>query len=291
MDALRVDNELNQWFSTYGLITAERIFGRYTLRVPAEQLLVAIKNPGNFYYLLLQVPLKNIFNGILLQQANDYHIYAQKLFIDYLLSGEASKDAESQGARTRESLEDERKQLVVLGDEFHKTELEHNALIALSQNKIIEAVEQWRILLQATTSQTGLKFKELELSVTHAVIDAGIIHALVHSDLHEFGSSTGVELFIKKMNESMLLELDNSLVRELAVMMQPLIELSSRLEQLIAPYIEQAQEMNNTIRSHRSQFHDTILRIMDLIRLLPDYKINEIQDSINRESLYFNQDI
>ena len=90
MDGEKADNELSQWFSTYGVITAERILGNYKINLAHTDLVGAIKSPFSFYHRLLQVPLKNVLNGIVLQQANDYHIYAQKLFIDYLLSGESA---------------------------------------------------------------------------------------------------------------------------------------------------------------------------------------------------------
>src|SRR5580704_2455101 len=93
-------DELSQWYSTYGVITAERILSTYQIALSQSDLLVAVKSPFSFYHQLLQVPLKNVLNGIVLQQANDYHVYAQKLFIDYLLSGESGKPPEAQGAQT-----------------------------------------------------------------------------------------------------------------------------------------------------------------------------------------------
>ena len=129
----------SQWFSTYGVITAERILGTYHIILAQTDLLAGIKNPHSFYHQMVQIPLKNVLNGIILQQANDYHIYVQKLFIDYLLSGESAKSEESQGAHTRESLESERKQLVSLGEEFNKKQLAHDSLIGkqpISYNQI-----------------------------------------------------------------------------------------------------------------------------------------------------------
>src|SRR5690606_37160436 len=102
-----------------GVITAERMLNRYQIRLQSTELLIAIKSPVSFYHRLLQVPLRNVLNGIIMQQAYDYHVYAQKLFIDYLLSGESGKDEEAQGALTRDAIENERKQLVILGGEFN----------------------------------------------------------------------------------------------------------------------------------------------------------------------------
>ena len=88
----KLENDISQWFSTYGVITAERILGRYQIQLPQTELVAAVKNPFSFYHKLVELPIRNVLNGIVLQQANDYHIYVQKLYIDYLLSGETSKD-------------------------------------------------------------------------------------------------------------------------------------------------------------------------------------------------------
>ena len=74
------DNEFSKWFSTYGLITSQRILGHYKIKLTVEELIPAIKTANSFYHILVKIPLKNVLNGIILQQANDYHVYVQKLF-------------------------------------------------------------------------------------------------------------------------------------------------------------------------------------------------------------------
>lgn len=101
---------------------------------------------------MLRVPLRNVLNGIILQQANDYHVYVQKLFIDYLLSGENSKGEEAQGASTREVIEKERQQLVALGDEFNNVQGEHDYLIANSQAALIKIAQMFNAELDKAIS-------------------------------------------------------------------------------------------------------------------------------------------
>ena len=96
--------EYKAWISTYGLLTADRILSRFNIRLSTEELTQALNQKNNPYYILLRVPLKNIFNGIILQQANDYQVYVQKLLIDYRLSNEYSKDPESAGKNIRDDL-------------------------------------------------------------------------------------------------------------------------------------------------------------------------------------------
>ncbi len=121
------------WFSTYGVLTAERILARFNIHLSQGDLITAAHDPHSVYYQLLRVPLKNVFNGIILQQAQDYQIYAQKLFIDYLLSGEDTKEPEQPGASVREDLEAQRIALVEKGEQFQTLETSHQILIAESQ--------------------------------------------------------------------------------------------------------------------------------------------------------------
>src|ERR1700733_6213863 len=125
----RKEDALSAWLSTYGLITAERILERYQIRLQQKELFSVVKNPNTFYHRLLRVPLKNVLNGIIMQQVHDYQVYTQKLFVDYLLSGESEKDEESPGGMAREDLEEERNKLLKLNEGFHQLELAQNKLI------------------------------------------------------------------------------------------------------------------------------------------------------------------
>ena len=125
MSEMELGTDLSTWFSTYGLLTSQRILERFNIHLKGDELIAAMKDPGNLNYLWLKVPLKNIFNGIIFQQAHDYQVYAQKLFIDYLLSGDSAKEADSPGANTRESLEEERIKLQEMNEAFAKQELAH----------------------------------------------------------------------------------------------------------------------------------------------------------------------
>jgi len=133
-----IDMELSAWASTYSLLTAERILGRLNIHLDNDKLIAATKDTRNVYFQLLRAPIKNILNGIILEQAVDYQVYAQKLFVDYLLSGESGKEESSPGANTREDLERERLELVEMGEHFDELQLAHKSLIAESQAYLIE---------------------------------------------------------------------------------------------------------------------------------------------------------
>ncbi len=137
MNEKQEQTDWSAWFSTYGLLTAERILERFNVHLPHDELIKAVKDPLSVYFTLLRVPLKNVFNGIIFQQAHDYQMYAQKLFVDYLLSGEDAKDAESPGGMTRDDLEQQRLKLIDMGEAFRKQEDAHQILIAESQASLI----------------------------------------------------------------------------------------------------------------------------------------------------------
>ena len=138
MNETKEKTDWSTWFSTYGVLTSQRILERFGINLPHDELIRSIKNPNSIYFKLLHVPLKNVFNGIIFQQAHDYQIYAQKLFVDYLLSGEDAKEKDAPGAEARADVEQERIQLIQMGDGFRQVEEAHQILIAESQKQLIE---------------------------------------------------------------------------------------------------------------------------------------------------------
>lgn len=278
----------SKWFSTYGLITVERLLGTYQIKLAQTDLLSVMENSFNFYHKLLTIPLKLVLNGIVLQQAKDYHIYAQKLFIDYLISGENSKGEEAQGSSTHEAMENERKQLVLLGEEYHKHELEHNNLIANSQKILIqishefnEAMKQALTRLMATLDKNGL-------SIDKKSLFKAINHALISCDLSDPQLQSKQFLFTEKMNDLLKMQLTEDLKEKIMADLVPVFELVNNLEATTRPFIEDADEVTVEANSFRSQFHDTIIRVMELIQLLPEYKLDLEQDAMNREPLHFD---
>lgn len=291
MDEKQKNDELSQWFSTYGLITAERILGSYQISIPQTELIVAVKSPTSFYHQLLQVPLKNVLNGIVLQQANDYHIYAQKLFIDYLLSGESSKGEESQGALTRENLENERKKLVNLGEDYHKLQLTHDALIANSQSSLIQIAKEWKVALESGIRLISTSLKNNNFDIKNSVVRHGVNNALIYCDFVNSQADSSRFMFIDKMNEVIKAPLNDELKQTLLKNLSTLLDITLSLNSKISDFFGIANEINEQAVSYRTQFFETILRINELMILLPDYKINPVQDVINRESLNFDKTI
>lgn len=281
------DNELTQWYSTYGFITAERILSKYHINLPSDMLSSAIRNSSSFYHRLMQVPLKNVLNGIVLQQAQDYHIYAQKLFIDYLLSGESVAPDTSPGAFTRESLEQERHILVTHGDAFHQVQLTHEALIAASQNYLIKTTNQWQAKFEKAIQSLKTTLNDEGLSVKSSTIRQAIHHVFIRCGSGQEAPS----LVVDTLNEVLACSMDAGVKDKLFLDLSELISDSALFEENTADFYTQALAMRERSKSYRTQFYNTILRINDLIKLVPDYKINVEQDVINRELLYFDKSI
>lgn len=127
------DLDFTAWYSTYGILTVERVLGKFNLQASHEILHEAIKDKHSAYFQFLQLPFKNILNGIILDQTQDYQSYAQKLFVDYLLSGQNEKEEGAAGAHICQSLEEERRHLMAIGDDFNQQISAHQMLIAESQ--------------------------------------------------------------------------------------------------------------------------------------------------------------
>ncbi|MGL5742826.1 MAG: hypothetical protein ACRCXC_09930 [Legionella sp.] len=291
MNGEEADKELNQWFSTYGVITSERILGRYNIKLSQSDLVVAIKSPFSFYHRLLQVPLRNVLNGIILQQANDYHVYVQKLFIDYLLAGEGAKDADAQGATTREALENERQQLVALGDEFHKIHGKHDYLIASSQSALIRITKTFNDELEQGLTSLKYMFKRAGFSDLKSHLRKAVSHALIHCNVGEALAQNDRYAFVDKMNELLKRDLTDSLKDEMNDCLSNVLQIEYDFDTEISDFTDNIQEITRLSNSYRNQFFDTILRVIDLLKLLPDYKIDPDQDAINREPLYFDKTI
>jgi hypothetical protein len=133
------DADLDKSYSSYGLVTVQRIFDCLGVQLTQDELLAVNQHPNSCYYQLLQVPLKNIFNGIIIEQASDYREYAQKMMIDYLISGAANlpeDQAKPVGAKL--DLEAMRVDLIAEGDKYDLLQFEHHKLILDSQKLLIK---------------------------------------------------------------------------------------------------------------------------------------------------------
>lgn len=286
MSEEQVKNDLSMWLSTYGLITIERLLERYKIRLPQKQLLTVIKNPHSFYHQLLRAPLKNVLNGIILQQARDYQIYAQKLFVDYLISGESNN--EEAGELTREDLESERKKVVEMGERFQQCKINHNDLIADSQKSLIKYAHDWQNELRSTAKKIKVNLQNQNLLKDEKTIITALNILLAHDrPANNLSQSIDNEMWsdVEKLLEQAL----NKDLKEIFTHeINQVNSLKEKLEESLSDYINQISEISAELKQWRQDFYTVILRINELIKLLPDYRFNPIKEEENRESLHFD---
>lgn len=287
----QLDVDVSQLFSTYGFITAQRILEKYHIKLSQDALLVAIRNPFTFYYRILQIPTKNVLNGIILQQAGDFHVYTQKLFIDYLLSGESAKGEDAQGANTRANLEKERLHLIEIGEELHQLQNQQATIIANSQKALIHLSNEWSNLVSATQKNILTTLQDMGINIDLNQISKALTHVLVHCDLLQEEVKGNPYLLIDQLNERLNCNLTPDIKEKLMRHFDELKEFLSHFEEKINEHKEAAHQLAQQARFFRSEFYDAILKVIELIRLLPDYRLDEEQDLINREPLQFDKSI
>lgn len=289
MDEEQSQNNLSGWCSTYGIITAQRILEMYKIKLQSDDLIHALKTPESFYNQLLRIPLGNVFNGIILQQARDYQLYAQKLFIDYLLSGETGKEDASPGGATREDLEIERKSLLDMSEKFRECELAHERLIAKSQASLMKDVIAWNKLLGDITQSIKSGLRSLELIKSDGEIMQALITLLVRYDFKkDFTNKKESWAAVEKILEAGLNENSQHLfMKEIGALSNFVSETGSGL----AAYRDDVKQMSLQARQYRSDLYNFIIHVNELLILLPDYKIDIIQDLDNREALYFDSSL
>lgn len=283
------ETDLSMWFSTYGLLTATRILERFHVQLNNEELITAMKDPHNVYHRLLIVPLKNVFNGIILQQAHDYEVYAQKLFVDYLLSGESGKAEDSPGGGTREELEQKRLQLSELGEEFNNIELAHQQLIAESQASLIKVTLELQKSLKTVVEKVDRILKATNINKDAILIERAIRISMVYYS-HTNDVTSNTEFWVK-IAQVLDIKLEDNLKQKLLGVVMGLNEPVQKIETLIPAYLDRTNEMGINLRSFRSQFYNIILRVMESLNLLSEYHIDLIKLEENRSTLHFDSHI
>ncbi|WP_133130439.1 hypothetical protein [Legionella yabuuchiae] len=282
------DIELEQWFSTYGILTAERILGRFNIRFDHKDLISVVKNPRNVYYKLLRIPLKHVYTGIIMQQATDYQSYVQKQFISYLLSGDADKPEDAPGVSVRESLEEERNHLKRLNDEFSEDETAHKRLIADSQANLINHAKLLQQSLQSVAEKVNSSSNS-DKSVPE--IKKATQAAIARYEGNEDEITDQNSSFWTILHQRLGVKLDAQQMSQISQPLQAFVSHTKDIDQALEGFSEQCADMLSTMRSMRSQFHDLILRVNELMANLPDYRPTPEKVEENLEALHFDSKI
>lgn len=281
--ALKTGNALSGWLSTYGLITAARILERCRIQLPQEEITQVILSPGTFYHHLIQVPLKNVLNGIILGQAQDYRIYVEKLFADYFLSEHAlEKTEEDQGFGVTEKLEEVRLSFVEMSQTFHQQTVEHRNLIAKTQKHLMEIADQWNKQLDQAEETIS---ERLDLPES-----APLERQLRQLSQFSLASQTPASATIDWATVAQAL--DCELTPDFKEVIRLQIEtLHGFIQQVIVPLKEYTAAVSETmvkLIKFRAAFHETILQMHTLITRLPHPSLDLERLEVNREWLSFD---
>ena len=287
MDEIAPQIDLSQWLPTYGFLTSQRILERLNLHLSTEELVLALKNHHSLYHQLLTVPLKNVLNGIIFQQAQDYQIYAQKLFIDYLLSGEDQKEESTPGQKTRDDLEEVRQQLVTFGESFRNQELAHQNLISKSQLSLITVAkslqDQFKDAEKAIGNVLNLKDEE---NIQKALRFPFIQYEKLSADVLAPSSSLWTTI-----EDILSIKLTQEQRKAMANILEQMSDPREQINTELLSYTNESEAISIELRNYRLEFHNLIIRATELIQLLPDYRIDKIRDEENRASLHFDAHI
>lgn len=285
------ENDINftKWFSTYGLLTAERVLLQFQVRLSHDALISIVKTTNSLYHLLLKIPTQNIFNGIILQQARDYQIFAQKKMIDYLISGEAEKTEDMPGASIRESLSQEQDLINTMNTEFDSLCLEHQKWIANCQTQFITFSKQINQALMGCAKILSQSFQNNKY--TTAKLFKVLQQSLAKTSDIEVDLFNDHTTFWTNVCEELEIELVSIRLNEMQPFLESIIKELAALKVANQTLVEPTRDMGILIRDFRTRFYELILRVKELISHLPEYRVDEVLEAQKLESIQFNTEI
>lgn len=271
---------LSNWSSTYGQLTVERLLERFNITIDTTNLLEGIKNQHSFYYQLLHVPFKNLLNGLIVEQAYEYQVYLQKLFIDFLLSGKNDEPEGSPGGNAREELTIERLNLMASIENFNSEQLAQKKLIAKSQSHLITIAKEYSSHMKEILKNNFFHAEGINRKNAAKIVETLLSYELENQDI----SKEAWEKIKKVLNKTP----DEKQKQQLLEIITPLLPLAAQLKEVNIPFIEQSEYLGNVFRDYRNEFYQLILRVNDLIQLLPGYRPNPGREEKNREAIDFD---
>ena len=275
--------ELSNWLSTYGLITVQKIVERYGIKIAPDDLIRSLHQHDSLVYRLVQVPLKNVFNGLILQQVKDYEVYAQKLYIDYLLSGQNNKEE----SLVQADLETTRESLVQLGESFQDEEIQHEKLIADCQAVLIQYSQQINQSVLAVAKQIKAAFQAKGLLIQEERVLVQGIYGML-SDLDVNNPLPEQHDAWRRLDQLLGQSFDLSLRPLIRDAVKSLGQMSADTESELSLLTARSKEVELHLKAYRSEFIALIKRVNELLSLVSDYHPDRQQMTKNQEELQFN---
>lgn len=280
--------DLGNWLSTYGIVTVEKILDHYNIKVATSDLIATFKNPAAMLTRMIQTPLKNVFNGLVLQQAKDYQAYIEKLFIDYLLSGQTDQETES---ITMEDIEQARQDFLHLIADFEKSAYIHEKVIADSQTLLIEFFRQFRQKMAGSAKKVENLLKKIRPG-------AGNNEEQIVKMLYTLMSGINADGFLEdkaptwaRCDQILGQEIDTALRKDLNTIVHELSQIDAETASQLTDFHQIAAEVGVAIKNYRTEFAKTIKRVNELFYALGTYQPNPEQLAINQVGMDFDTDI
>lgn len=267
-----------EWLSTYEALTLERLLEHYRFPLHKAALLVLWSNKSGLIYPLLQVPLAFVFNGIVMQQGKDYAAYLQKLYIDYLISGQSALEPQSQASNSKEDLETLRQEHLALQTDFDAFCTKHLTQVAAAQTFIRGAFSRWLEQVRARWQEL-YDLKGLITRCSWADFESHMRNACPYFDL-------SANAFSQDFSDPRLEEWGIH-AEELHATMLRFSEIDGSIEPKREEFYAMGQEMRQQFLAYRQQFHDAIVSVQLLLSQIPGYHPDKNQWEINKEQLLF----
>ena len=272
------------WFSTYGLITADRLLQNYSISLPAKQLMDELKHSESFYRRLLVVPAKNVYNGLICEQARDYQTYAQKKIIDYVLSGTSVSNDGKFVSNTQKDMESKRKDLVKLSEDFYELSRKHYQLIHKSEKSLKKLALNWRqallktrkTIIEALKSARIVVLKEHKLKIKYYLTEQSIKQSFDLEKLHEF-----LETLLGK-------KIDQSVMDQMQLASTYTESTQKALDDAIIEFTRQIQDLGDEFKIYRQKFRQSIIDINESLHGAAEYHEDMENDSQNKQDLFFD---
>lgn len=264
-------------FSSYGIMTAKRVLANYDLKFSNDDVKTIMKNTSNIYGNFLNISLQNISNGLVLMQTKDYHIYLQKLFINYLVTSNPPDKLSG----TKRSIEEKRLELVKFGEEFLSCERDHYNLVSQCQKNLKNIAKKWLKSLNLVAAKIH---KDLTNTKTSDIIGA-FHYSFAHLDsLNQTASSAFTENFKKKLGVNFS---EDKFIKEFEIFTQQLATFKDDLQQFVAA----TQIVNTKLKNYRSEFYQEILRVTQLFSQLSDYNQDDEKVISLKDHLKFDREV
>ena len=279
------NDDFENWYPTYGVMTAERILGRYNIKLDYKALIAAVKNSESIYYQLLKVPLKNVYSGILMDHASEYQSYVQKLFVDYLVSGQADAPEGSPGETTREAIEELRQELKRFNEHFEQEQAQRRELIASSQALLMNHGREINNLIReiAKLVNSNVDTTESITDITHMVHEAITESKALNQDGFKADSA-----FWSKLSELLGAKPSEGLIEQSQQYFNQLEEISSKIDQESEPLMGDADGIIEMMKHEKSSIYQLILKVKEQLSFLPEYRDGEERAQENLSSITFD---